>query len=799
MRKVTYINDNWLYKPSFKTGDQMNDFDVKQYQEVELPHNNIDLPYNCFDENMYQFVSCYRRNIYISSEDKNKYIFVDFEGVMSYAKVYINGKYLGEHKGGYTPFSMELTDHLEFDQDNHLVVMVDSREREDIPPFGHVVDFLTYGGIYREVSLRFVEKSYVNHVFVKTLHVLETPSLEVDLELIRENDLVIEVALYDDDQLIKYVKKDIDKGLMDVSIEMNHLTGIELWSLEKPKLYDLSIKLYDNNLLMDDYKVKFGFRSAEFKSDGFYLNNKKVKLNGLNRHQSFPYVGYAMPERAQKKDADIIKYNLGLNIVRTSHYPQSRHFLDRCDEIGLMVFEEIPGWQHIGEKKWQEVSKQELREMIRRDCNRPSVTIWGVRVNESKDHHDFYTLTNDLARSLDPTRQTTGVRCTEGSEFLEDVYSMNDFVHSGHNQVLRKQEKVTRLKSDVPYLVSEHTGHMYPTKRFDHETRLIEHANRHLRVLNEQVGRQDITGAIGWCAFDYNTHKDFGSGDKICYHGVMDMFRIPKYAASVYSSQRDDEIIMDVASLIAKGERDSGGYFPIQVFTNCDAIKVEMAGSDKGTYYPDKKRYPHVKHAPIMIENTLGEAFERTMATTKFSDKDKDKFKSFVLEVMKGEHHLSKKTKRMLLGLVFKYRLKTSDIGKLARMSLDSWGEKDTSVTLIGVKNGVEVIRKTLGGMVYKDRLEVKVDDIVLSTKKSSYDVTRIEFKMLDQRGNLLPFSDDVLNIKLDGPGQIIGPNQVSLIGGARAVWVKTTGKKGVIKVSVDTPVRCDTISIKVK
>ncbi len=143
--------------------------------------------------------------------------------------------------------------------------------------------------------------------------------------------------------------------------------------------------------VVDEDTRKIGFRQAQFTDHGFELNGKVVKLRGLDRHQTFPFVGQAMPARVQQRDADILRKNLKCNIVRTSHYPQSRHFLDRCDEIGLLVLEEIPGWQHIGDEPWKLISIDNVRRMIRRDWNHPSIILWGVRINESKDDHDFYT------------------------------------------------------------------------------------------------------------------------------------------------------------------------------------------------------------------------------------------------------------------------------------------------------------------------------------------------------------------------------------------------------------------------
>jgi beta-galactosidase len=254
-----------------------------------------------------------------------------------------------------------------------------------------------------------------------------------------------------------------------------------------------------------------GFRSAEFCRDGhFLLNGKPLKLFGLNRHQTYPYIGAAAPARLQQLDADILKYELGCNMVRTSHYGQSPHFLNRCDEIGLLVLEEIAGWQHIGDETWQALAVQDLRAMIIRDRNHPSIVLWGVRINESPDHDDLYRRTNALAHDLDPTRQTGGVRNFIESTFLEDVFTLNDFPQGIQSPRVR------------PHLITEFGGHMFPTKTWDHEERRVEHALIHARKHNLQMGHPDVAGALGWCAFDYHTHREFGSGDRICYHGVME-------------------------------------------------------------------------------------------------------------------------------------------------------------------------------------------------------------------------------------------------------------------------------------
>ena len=276
----------------------------------------------------------------------------------------------------------------------------------------------------------------------------------------------LSVELRDGERLIAAAKAPAKAG--EVQVALPDLGSIDLWSLKTPKLYTVVCKLG-----ADEYSTRLGFREARFTPQGFQLNGEHIKLRGLNRHQTFPYVGGAMPARAQRRDAQILKHELKLNLVRTSHYPQSRHFLDACDELGLLVLEEIPGWQHIGENAWQDLAVDNVGRMIRRDWNHPSIILWGVRINESQDNHDFYVRTNKLAHELDPSRQTGGIRYLYNSELLEDVFTMNDFGFP------------LRPPNHPLYLNTEFVGHMFSTKRFDQVERVAEHAMKHARIHNQ--------------------------------------------------------------------------------------------------------------------------------------------------------------------------------------------------------------------------------------------------------------------------------------------------------------------------
>ena len=492
-----------------------------------------------------------------------------------------------------------MTPNLAWDGENVLAVVVDSSERPDIPPFGGQIDYLTFGGIYREVSLRVVPSTYIENVFAKTRNVLAHPSVEVQCFLATlqatSERLTLEAELRGGDQILAKTEvtlppQKVTSEPQPYSLELSDLPNIKLWQLDQPNLYPLIVWLRKGSQVVDESSTMIAFREAAFTDAGFTLNGKVIKLRGLNRHQTFPFVGQAMPKRAQRRDAIIPKRELRCNIVRTSHYPQSRHFLDCCDEVGLLVLEEIPGWQHIGDQDWKLLAIDNVRRMICRDWNHTSIVLWGVRINESQDDHDFYVRTNAVAHSLDPTRQTGGIRYFQNSEFLEDVFTMNDFGFP------------LKPPSQKRYLNTEFVGHTFDTKAIDNNLRLMEHTLRHARIHNQIAGNPQYAGGIGWCAFDYNTHADFGAGDRVCYHGVSDIFREPKPAAGFYKSQCSpaEEIVLEPAF-----HWSVGGGFPwyekAVVCSNCDHLKFFVGSQFVTEADPDRQQFSNLTYPPFIV------------------------------------------------------------------------------------------------------------------------------------------------------------------------------------------------------
>jgi len=733
MRITENFNGNWLFREGFEP----TRVDTMQGGErVRLPHSAVELPYNYFDETDYQKPFTYQKVIDWREDFEGQEVSLVFDAAMADSVVYLNGREIAAHKDGYTPFEARLTPYLR-QGENLVTVKIDGSENPDIPPFGGQIDYLCYAGLYRDVWLKVASPVSIANVKIETPDALaEKKTVTARVFLANPQGLAVSGTL---DAKIRR-KGGGDVAATSVAVDGNEavltftgLAGIELWDIDNPVLYALSLKLatdYGEDVLTQ----RFGFRTALFTPDGFLLNGRPLKLRGLNRHQSWPHTGYAMGRRAQEKDADILKYELACNIVRTSHYPQSKWFIERCDEIGLLCFEEIPGWQHIGGEAWQKESIANVRRMIERDWNHPSIIIWGVRINESQDSHDFYAETNRLARELDPTRQTGGVRFITNSEMLEDVYTMNDFILGqeempGNNRgrvVLRDRVETTGITKPIPYMITEYNGHMYPTKRFDQEQRQAEHVTRHLLILNAVAGDSDISGSTGWCMFDYNTHKDFGSGDRICYHGVLDMYRIPKLAAYAYASQGDpkDGVVMQPVTFWARGERNIGGVLPLIVLTNCDYVEVKFGEWPAKRIYPDRETYPHLPHPPAVLDL-------RTVTPQEFG----------------------------------------------------TWGRVWREGTFTGFIDGKAVKTMVLPADPVPATLEVTPDDTAL--RAGEKDAVRIVVRVLDQCGNLLPYFEEPVSLALSGPGRIIGPADHTLKGGATGFWIEAGEEKGTLELAV--------------
>lgn len=719
-RVILPLNQKWRYGRGAGVAARARDFNDKSFQIVVLPHTSLDLPWHDFDQSSYQFVSVYRRELQLPALHSRR-VFIDFEGVMAATSVWLNGERVGEYRGGYTPFSFELTPHLDPKGPNFIAVEVDSRELPEVPPFGYEIDYLTFGGIYREVSLRLVPPTHIADICASpsgvsggqaTLHVV------VSLNQIQSSSDAnsIEVALLEGQAILASSEAALTPlnnalDMVSYSLTLRDLSGIVEWDLDNPHLYTVRVRLLADARVVDEDSRRVGFRTASFTDNGFELNGRVIKLRGLNRHQTYPYAGGAMPARVQRRDATILKRALKCNIVRTSHYPQSRHFLDACDEQGLLVLEEIPGWQYVGDAAWQDLAIDNVRRMVRRDRNRPSIVLWSVRINESRDDHAFYSKTNAVARELDPTRQTIGVRNFQDSEFLEDVFGMNDFGFP------------LKAPNHKRYLNTEFVGAEWPVRSCDNNAIQREHVLRYARIYDQLASDLSYAGGLGWCAFDYNTHADFGAGDHVCYMGVMDMFREPKAAAGFYKSQCDPQVEPVLEPAFHFADNDEPGNFREEVIcSNCDTLRCyikPLDALDSQAFHPiveltpARADFPHLAYPP------------------------------FLLNLPNGN---------------------------------DDWGD----LRIDGYVQGAKVISKTLSGRGASRRLEVVADDGSLFADGS--DATRVVMRVTDEYGNVQRRCGDPLRLMLSGPAKLMGSKTIALSGGTIAVWIRATQQPGRVR-----------------
>ncbi len=776
------LNYRWRFAPGWKDRWAAAAFDAAEGAEpVCLPHTVKDLPLNYFDEASWQGDYAYQRVLELSEEDCAGRLFLRFEGAAVRARVYINGALVADHAGPYTEFRPELSAAVR-PGENLVSVRLDTREDPQVPPFGGVVDYLVYGGLYREVYLEKRPRSYIADLFARPVFEAGRPAaLEADLVLDGPASGTLELELLERPAGAVIARASAPAAgtssdeasagaAAPVTVRLE-CPSVRPWDLDDPVLYTLRARFIpegpDAAVDRDELCMAVGFREARFTPEGFFLNGRPVKLRGLNRHQSWPHAGYAMPASAQREDAELLKFRLGLNIVRTSHYPQSPHFLDRCDEIGLLVFTETPGWQHVGEGIWRERVLQDVRDMVLRDRSRPSVVLWGVRINESPDCRELYEKTNELARRLDPTRQTGGVRNFRGSEFLEDVYTYNDFVHSGGRTALEGRRPIAR--ASVPYLVTEHNGHMYPTKSWDDEEQRLEHALRHARVLNAAYGDGSTCGAIGWCMADYNTHRDFGSGDRICHHGVLDLFRLPKLAAAVYASQAEQEDVLEVSSTMDIGEHPAGRLGEVWAFTNADCVRVYKNGRLLGDFYPDRAAFPHLPHPPVRIDDFIGKALEEEEG---LPPRKARAAKAVLLAVARYGTALPWAWKLRAAWAMLRLGIGFSTAARWYGAYVQNWGSAQVSYRFEALRAG-EVRATAERSAVVERRLVLRADRTELDVSRS-WDALRLEILAVDQHGNRLPYCFAGLSLSVDGGAEILGGGLASLVAGGRAVYVRS-------------------------
>ncbi len=767
-------NDGWLFAPVFDPAIVRPECPELTLEPVRLPHTVRALPYNYCNENDYQKLSGYRREFFAPREWEGRTVLLTFGAVAHDATVFCNGRRVFHHSCGYTSFTVDLTSALHLGQKNVVALRCDSREDLNIPPFGGQMDFLTYGGICRAVSLDIKEPAYLRDIFIETkaeggfriytATVGETVGCTLQAEIRSPSG-----------------RRAFYTGELSLPIN-GTLNDVHPWSIEHPTLYTLTVRLIRPGTsglpdrVLDEKNCRFGFRTLQFVAGGLYLNGERVELRGLNRRQSFPYQGYAMPDSIQRLDAQLLKKQLGCNAVRLTT-PPSPAFLDACDELGLLVFMEMPGWQHIGDDAWKAQALQNCREMVCQYRSHPSIFLWGVRVSGSADDESFYKRANETVHRLDPTRPTAGTRSTRRSQLLEDVYAYSDYSYRGRGVGCESRTAVTP-DPRKGYLISEFEGAQFPAKPFDDEPHRLAQALRYAAVLNDAIAQQGVAGSFGWCMTDYNTHREFGSGDRISYQGVMDMFRNPKLSAAVYASQKTprspSDIVLEVSSSMALGDHPGGFAGACWAFTNAESLRLYRDNDFVAEFSPDQRgRFAALPHPPIEIHDFVGLLLEKYEGIDRAAA---PQIASILNEMRRDAMELSPLSRARLYSL----RLSWNDLVQLYYKYIGVLGSPAPVYRFEAVWHG-RAVRTVVKEPVQSVRLECTVHNPIL-TDGPTWDCAAVSLRAIDQNGNLLPYCGEAVQLSVEGPLRILGPSIVPLRGGMAGTYLATTGEAGPAK-----------------
>ena len=754
---VSYpLNADWLFGGDYEAGTELADFDDSGFATVTLPHSAVDLSWRNWNPMTWEGQWIYRRHVsgaaLFSSEQTPALraasrVFADFDGVMVSTSVVCNGQAVGHHQGGYLPFSVELTGHLTHG-DNVLSVIVDCSNLA-VPPMvagalPSSIDFMQPGGIYRDVGLRVVPQTFVSDLFAMPQNVL-TSSPTVDVQCTIDAGpqaknansparLVVELLSGGQSIASQSASVNVAKpGIFTTSVTLSDLSGISLWSVENPTLYTVQATLDVPGIGASVLTRQIGFRDATFKTDGFYLNGRRLQLFGLDRHQLFPYTGMAMPARVQRKDVEILKNELNCNMVRCSHYPQSPAFLDACDELGLLVWEEAPGWDHVSDSAaWQGLVIQNVQDMVTRDRSRPSVIIWGTRLNETSDYPALWAATRQAAKRLDPSRPTSGamdIYSTSG--WAQDVFAFNDYsVDSQGDATLQPP------LPGVPYLITESVGvvETKPEQHFtwtDPPSLLVRQAELHAQAQNAARSTPSsggsYAGMLAWAAFDYSSQHG-GRPYSVKWAGVADGFRILKPGSAVYQTQVSPQVRPVIVPVFfwERNGADPGAAAvsgDSMIASNCEQLEISVNGGHVTTGLPavDNPLYSNLAYPPFLVQ--------------------------------------------------------------LPRMDAPS------VLRIRGYVGGQQVTEVQMSADAGGDHLAMSADDSSITADGS--DMTRVVFRATDAYGNQRRYSHGEVTLSLDGPGVLIGDNPFAFgtYGGLGAVWVRSVARQsGTITVTAVHP-----------
>jgi beta-galactosidase len=727
-----------------------------EWEAATLPHSVRLEPRDVSGCRNYQGVCWYRRKFAVKPEWRGRILYLNFQGAMQVADLWLNGIHMTTHYGGYLPFTVDISKIVRFDKDNELVIRLDNSDNPEVPPGKpqSELDFVYFGGLYRTVKLQVHHPLHITNpilankvagggIFVTYPAVgIAESTVQVQTEVINESDqrrgcTVEQELISPEGELVATAKREIDIPARESKAvtQQMQVRNAKLWHPDDPQLYRLHTTIAEDGRGTDDQTTRIGIRSIRFdKKRGLLINGEPFCSIGANRHQDHPYVGYALPPSVHFRDACKLR-EAGFTSYR-SHYPQDPAFMDACDELGILAIVSNPGWQFVGNDVFKQRVYQNAREMIRRDRNHPCVVIWEAALNES----DNSSLAAELYRIVH--EEYPGPDCyTAGDPVDKPVEGFNgwDVGYTGHEGRDDSRPAWIREWGDQVDNWSDQQGRVRVSRDWG-ETPMLVQASSHMLSLDRIYSASGMpAGADLWAGIDayrgYHHQAFLGA--------PLDLFRLPKFDYFMFQSQRSPEVM---PARIGSGPvvfiaNFASFHSPsaVTVFSNCEQVRLYQNDKVIATQEPDTGY--RIPHPPF---------------TFKVGD-----FSS---------------TRTMLFA-----------------NGVAPAGTEIGALKAEGLIDGKVVATHQIYSPGEPKRIQMKLDTCGRDPVADGADWVRVYAHICDARGTTYPYADDLVTFSVHGQGSLIGgeriaANPVRAEAGIATGLVRTTRVAGGVTVHASAP-----------